>query len=100
MLNVSGTTLELMSTSMSILLADFPHVIVAGHTEDCQIYVFEWLSKNWTENIGLQIGMHMKVWQNLYNFADEYSGWMNYQSSKAILECGYNKQRRYSWHHI
>ena len=45
------------------------------------------------ENIDLQIGMNMKIWQNLYNFAYEYSGWMNYQSSKAILGCGYNKQR-------
>ena len=44
------------------------------------------------ENIDLQIGMNIKVWQNLYNFAYEYSGWMNYQSSKAILGCGYKKQ--------
>ena len=33
----------------------------------------------------------MKAWQNPYNFAHEYSGWMNYQSSKAILGCGCNK---------
>ena len=43
------------------------------------------------ENIALQTGMNVKAWQNQYNFADEYSGWMNYQSSKAILGCGCNK---------
>ena len=43
------------------------------------------------ENIALQMGMNMKAWQNPYNFAHEYSGQMNYQSSKAILGCGCNK---------
>ena len=38
------------------------------------------------ENIDLQMGMDMKAWQNPYSFAHEYSGWMNYQSSKAILD--------------
>ena len=33
----------------------------------------------------------MKVWQNPYNFAHEYSESMVYQSSKAILGCGCNK---------
>ena len=37
------------------------------------------------ENIDLQIGRIVKAWQNPYNFAHEYSGWMNYQSFKAIL---------------
>ena len=39
------------------------------------------------EYIDLQMGMNMKARQNPYNFAHEYSGWMNYQSSKAILGC-------------
>ena len=43
------------------------------------------------ENFDLQMGMNMKVLQNPYNFAHEYSGWMNYQSFKAILGCGCNK---------
>ena len=43
------------------------------------------------EHIDLQIDMNMKTWQNPYNFVHEYSGWMNYDSSKAILECGCNK---------
>ena len=43
------------------------------------------------ENIALQINMNMKAWQNPYNFAQEYSGWVNYQSYKAILGCGCNK---------
>ena len=43
------------------------------------------------ENIDLQMSMDIKVWQHLYNFAHEYSGQMNYQSSKAILGCGCNK---------
>ena len=42
-------------------------------------------------NIDLQIGMNLKAWQNPYNFANEYSGWMNYQGSNAILRCGCNK---------
>ena len=39
------------------------------------------------------MGMNINAWQNLYNFAyeHEYSAWMNYQSSKAILRCGCNK---------
>ena len=37
------------------------------------------------ENNNLQMGMNMKAWQNAYNFAHECSGWMNFQSSKAIL---------------
>ena len=45
------------------------------------------------ENIDLQIGMIVKAWQNQYNFAHEYSGWMNYQSFKAILGCGCKKKR-------
>ena len=49
------------------------------------------------ENIALQMGMNMKVWQNPDNFAHEYSGEMNYQSSKAILGCECNKW--HSWHH-
>ena len=40
------------------------------------------------ENIDLQMGMNMKAWQNPYHFAHEYSGWMNYQGSKATLGCG------------
>ena len=43
------------------------------------------------EKIALQRDMNVKAWQNQYNFADEYSGWMNYQSSKANLICGCNK---------
>ena len=43
------------------------------------------------ENIDLQMRMDMKAWQNPYHFAHEYSGWMNYQSSKATLGCGCNK---------
>ena len=43
------------------------------------------------ENIDLQMGMNMKAWQNPYNFVHEYSGWMNYQSSKAILGDQCNK---------
>ena len=43
------------------------------------------------ENIGLQMGMNMKAWQNPCNFTHEYFGWMNYQSSKATLGCGCNK---------
>ena len=43
------------------------------------------------ENIDLQIGMNIKTWQNPYNFANEHSAWMNYQSSKAILGCGCNR---------
>ena len=31
-----------MPTSAPVLSADFPHVIMADHTEDFQIYVFEW----------------------------------------------------------
>ena len=31
------------------------------------------------------MGMNMKAWQNPYNFGREYSGWINYQSYKAIL---------------
>ena len=50
------------------------------------------------ENIDLQMGMKMKAWQNPYNLAHEYSGWMIYQSSKAILECGCNKYR-HSWYY-
>ena len=45
------------------------------------------------ENTDLQIGMNMKAWQNPYNLAYEYSGWMNCQSSKATLRCGCNKER-------
>ena len=37
------------------------------------------------ENIELPMGMNMRAWQNTYNFDHEYSGWLNYQSSKAIL---------------
>ena len=37
------------------------------------------------------MGVNMKVWQNPYNFAYEYSGYVNYQSSKAILGCGCKK---------
>ena len=55
-------------------------------------------SKNQMENIDLQMGMNMKAWQNLYNFAHEYSGWINYLSSKGILGCGCNKYR-HSWRH-
>ena len=33
--------------------------------------------KNWMKNITLQMGMNIKTWQNPYNFANEYSGWMN-----------------------
>ena len=29
------------------------------------------------EKIDLEIGMNVKSWQNPYNFAHEYSGWMN-----------------------
>ena len=36
------------------------------------------------------MGMDMKAW-NPKNVAYEYSGWMNDQSSKAILGCGCNK---------
>ena len=43
------------------------------------------------ENIDLQMGMNMKAQQNTYNFDHEYSAWMHYQSSKAILRCGCNK---------
>ena len=43
------------------------------------------------ENIDFQMGVDMKAWQNPYNFAHEYSGWMDYQSSKVILGCGCNK---------
>ena len=43
------------------------------------------------ENIALQKGMNIKAWENPDNFAHEYSGDMNYQSSKAILGCGCNK---------
>ena len=32
------------------------------------------ISKNWMENIDLQMSMDIKVWQHLYNFAHEYSG--------------------------
>ena len=38
------------------------------------------------ENISLQIDMNVKEWQNTYNFAHNYSGQMNYQSSKAIQD--------------
>ena len=31
------------------------------------------------ENTDLEMSMNMKAWQNSYNFAHEYSGWMNYQ---------------------
>ena len=41
------------------------------------------------ENI--QMGMNMKAWKNPHNLADEFSGWINCQSSKAILGCGCNK---------
>ena len=40
------------------------------------------------ENIDLQMSMNMKAWQNPHNFAQEYSGWIIYESSKAILGCG------------
>ena len=43
------------------------------------------------ENIDLQMGVNVKAWQNPYNFAHEYSRWMIYQSSKAVLGCGCNK---------
>ena len=43
------------------------------------------------EYTDLQMGMNMKAWQNPYNFAHEYSGWMNYYNFKAILGCGCNK---------
>ena len=36
------------------------------------------------ENTDLQMGMNMKAWQNPYNLAYEYSGWMNCQSSKDV----------------
>ena len=42
------------------------------------------------QNSDLQMGLNMKAWQNPYNFAHEYSGWIN-QSSKAIVLCGCNK---------
>ena len=45
------------------------------------------------ENIDLQTDMNMKAWQNPHNFAHDYFGWMNYQKSKAIIGCGYNKSR-------
>ena len=45
------------------------------------------------EDIDLQMGMNMKSWQNPYNFAHEYSGRMNYRSSKAILGCGCYKYK-------
>ena len=44
-----------------------------------------------SKNIHLQMGMNMKAWQNSYNFAHEFSGWLNNQCFKAILGCGYNK---------
>ena len=31
------------------------------------------------------------MYDNPCNFADEYSRWMNYQISKVISGCGYNK---------
>ena len=43
------------------------------------------------ENINFKMGMKMKAWQNPCSFAHEYSGWMNYQSSKGILGCECNK---------
>ena len=43
------------------------------------------------ENNEVQISINMKAWQNTYNFAHEYSGWINYQNYKAILGCGCNK---------
>ena len=43
------------------------------------------------ERIDLQMGMYKKAWENPYNFAHEHSRWMNYQSSKAILLCGFKK---------
>ena len=42
------------------------------------------------ENIALQMGMNMRAWQNPCNFAHQYSGLMNYQSSKATLGCRCN----------
>ena len=33
----------------------------------------------------------MNAWQNPHNFAHEYSGRINYPSSKAMLGCGCNK---------
>ena len=36
------------------------------------------------ENIALQMGMNMKAWQNPYNFAHEYSGWMNYRQFQDV----------------
>ena len=42
-------------------------------------------------NIAFQMDMNMKLWQNPYNFGHEYSGYMNCQSSKAVLGCGCNK---------
>ena len=44
------------------------------------------------ENIDLQMGVNMKARQNPYNFAHEYSGWTDYQSSKAILVCRCNNK--------
>ena len=55
-------------------------------------------SKNQIKNIDLQMVMNMKAWQNLYNFAHEYSVSLNYRSSKKILGWGCNKWRR-SWRH-
>ena len=37
------------------------------------------------------MSMNIKAWHDPYNFAHEYSGWMNNQISKAILGCGSNK---------
>ena len=50
------------------------------------------------ENTDFQIGMNVKSLQNPYNFAHEYSGWMNCWSFKAILGCRYNKSRHSSCH--
>ena len=36
------------------------------------------------ENIALQMGMNMKAWQNPYNFAHEYSVWMNYRQFQDV----------------
>ena len=62
---------------------------VFGYFCNCTDYLPN--SKDRMKHIDLQIDMNMKTWQNPYNFVHEYSGWMNYHSSKAILECGCNK---------
>ena len=39
---IATDSVAMSTTAALILLADFPHVIAAGHAEDFEIYVLEW----------------------------------------------------------